>query len=84
MDLMLFHTSLRNAGLFLTLSFSSFVYFKNNVSKRKHILFLTIFFNLISLNITYEIMKENKTAIPKYVLICNLFLMGLIFKNFLM
>jgi len=88
MDEMLFHTSLRNAGLFLTLSFTSLVYYhKNHAPKmREVILCISLIFNIISFKIAIELLKKSDQQIPKYLVICNVilvlhFLNVLLFKN---
>ncbi len=71
---MLFHTALRNAGLFLTLSFTSIVYYhKNHVPNMKNIILsIALIFNIISFKITIDLLKRSSQQIPKYLTICNI------------
>lgn len=74
---MLFHTSVRNTGLFLTLSFSSLAYYHNTTrSKMKGIiLFISFIFNIISLKISYGLIQKTEKQIPKLLLMCNIILL---------
>lgn len=77
MDEMLFHTALRNAGLFLTLSFTSIIYYhKNHVPNMKNvILSISLIFNIISFKITIDLLKRSEEQIPKYLTICNIIML---------
>jgi hypothetical protein len=77
MNEMEFHTKLRNAGLFLTLSFTSIIYYhsKNAKGMNNFILLLSFMFNLISTSISIELFNKTNKYIPKYILGCNLIIL---------
>jgi hypothetical protein len=87
MDESIYQSTLRNAGLFITLSFTTAVYYHNNhsIGMGDMILLLSFIFNVISSVITLQLIKKTKKQIPKYLLICNVIIMfhvlKLIFKN---
>jgi len=89
MDEMLFHTVLRNVGVFLTLSFTSVMYVhKHATSPMKNIILsVGLIFNFISIQLITELLKNqnNLKKIPKLLLVCNVILMfyifNLLFKN---
>jgi len=77
MDEMLFHTTFRNAGLFLTLSFTSMIYYHKEYVKNMNYIILTIsfIFNIISSIFTIDLLKRSTQKQPKYLIICNIVLM---------
>ena len=87
MDESIYQSILRNIGLFMTLAFTSTIYYHNKHSKGMDIiiLILSFIFNTISISLTLQLIKKTKKQIPKYLLICNVIIMfhilKLIFKN---
>lgn len=82
-----FQSTLRSSGLFLTLSFTSLIYYHGKKAKGINylILLLSFLFNLISISVTFQLFKKTKKLIPKYLIICNLIIlyhhMRLLFKH---
>ena len=86
---MLFHTNLRNIGLFITLTLGCLTY-RNTFKKdklSKHILYIAIIFLYISiiLNLKINKIKDNKNKdikiIPKLILIIHLIIIFYIFNT---
>ena len=72
-----FQSTLRSSGMFLTLSFTSLLYYHSKKAKDINdlILLLSFFFNLISISVSFQLFKRTIKTIPKYLLICNMILL---------
>jgi hypothetical protein len=76
MDESIYQSILRNIGLFMTLAFTSTIYYHNKHSKGMVvIIILSFIFNTISISLTLQLIKKTKKQIPKYLLICNAIIM---------
>ena len=81
---MLFHTNLRNIGLFITLTLGCLTY-RNTFKKdklSKHILYIAIIFLYISIILNLKINKiKDIKIIPKLILIIHLIIIFYIFNT---
>jgi hypothetical protein len=77
-----YQSTLRNIGLFITLSFTTLIYYHNKHSKSLGdiTLLLSFIFNIVSTTITLQLIKKTKKQIPNYLLICNAIIMFHILK----
>ena len=69
-----FQSTLRSSGMFLTLSFTSLIYYHSKKARGINdlILLLSFIFNLISISVSFQLFKRTTKIIPKYLIVCNM------------